>query len=163
MASTSEIIQDMFLKEFPWGLMIEVLENFTFRQLVNLEEDADPVALPKMLGFLLKRNGVIRGEDLMLLNKKNPNMFTNAKFLRCIPDTVNIEVPMGIDEDEWENVLRKVVLNFRSKIKVVSNFFTSIGTLRNMMATGDPEAASLTVFDKCPRTGLPAYVRHVGK
>ena len=42
MASASEIIEEMELEEFPWGLMIEVLENFTFRQLVDFKEDVDP-------------------------------------------------------------------------------------------------------------------------
>ena len=119
MASASERLVEMALDEFPWGFMIEILDKFTFRELVNFQDNVEAVVLPRMLGSLLKRNGVIRGEDLMLLNEKNPNMFTNAKFLRCIPDTVNIEEPKDIDEDKWENVLGKAVYSIseaRSKL-----------------------------------------------
>ena len=56
MTSTSEIIEDMTLRDFPWGLMMEVLENFSFHQLVLFQENIEPVALAKLGGQYFLEN-----------------------------------------------------------------------------------------------------------
>ena len=73
MASSSEKIEDMKLDEFPWGMMIEVVEKFTFHQLINFQDNVEPVALPKLLGSSLKKSKFVKISDLIIL--KAPKVY----------------------------------------------------------------------------------------
>merc|ERR1712074_28836 len=70
------------ITDFPWGLMVEVLENFTFFQLILFRENADPLALPRLLASSLEKSDVINVKHLILLVEKLPTMFENPKFLK---------------------------------------------------------------------------------
>ena len=163
MSATSEKIENITLRDFPWGMMVEVLTKFTFRQVIFFGGSIEPVILPKILGSGLKNEKFIQANDLILLNRKNPTMFTNPKFLRCIPATTNIENTDGIPWDKLEYILRKVVLNFRSNITVVGYHYPSISPLRRMMEQENRQANSVTVFKKHTGNGFPDLVRHVDK
>ena len=93
MVSNLERIENMTLRrDFPWGLMVEVLENFSLRQLIIFQENADPAPLPLLLASCLKESDVINVKDLTFLVEKLPTMFENPKFLRNLPKTMKIEI-----------------------------------------------------------------------
>merc|ERR1712074_20412 len=102
--------------------MVEVLENFSFRQLVIFQENADPAPLLLLLASSLKKSDVINVKDLILLVEKLPTMFENPKFLKNLPKTMKIEISERIENSPLLAFYRAIIPHFEGDIKIFYSF-----------------------------------------